>query len=88
MRLHHRVCLIGRGVGGIELDGRTGKCAGEISYRGVRRPCSQLLRLDRSIFGRREIERSLAADIFDPNELRGRARLLETSQATTSAIAW
>ena len=37
VRLHHRVRLIGRGVGRIELDGRGSEGAGEVADRRIRR---------------------------------------------------
>ena len=77
MRLHHRVRLIGRGVGRIELDRRRGERAGEVAHRGIGRTAGDALGLDRGVLRRREIVLAFGADIVDANQLRGGACLLE-----------
>ena len=77
VRLHHRVRLIGRRVGCVELDRRCGEGAGEIARRRVGRAAETRLVLDRGVLRRRKIERAVGRRIIDADELRGRARLLE-----------
>ena len=73
MRLHHRVGLVGRGVGRIELHRRRGKrrrkiADGRIGVAGGR---------GRTTPRRREVEASLGRGVLDADELGGGPRLLQ-----------
>ena len=76
VRLHHRVRLVGRGVGRVELDRRRGEGAGEVADRGVRRPavCARACS-PQSLAARSKAP--LAARVLHLHQLRGGARLLE-----------
>ena len=76
MRLHHRMGVIGRGVGRVELNRCRGERAGEIADRGIGRTAGDARGLA-GILDRCEIERALSLHVIDPDQLRGGAGLLE-----------
>ena len=77
MRLHHGVRLVGRAVGLIELDRRSGKRAGEIAGRRIGGTAEARLRFFRGVFRRCEVEGAVGRNVVDADELRSGARLLE-----------
>ena len=74
MRLHHRMRMVGRGVGRIEPDRRRGERAVEIAGCAVGPAPFRFLR---GALGAGEIEGALGGDIVDADQLGCGARLLE-----------
>ena len=77
VRLHHRVRLVGRGVGRIELDGRGGEGAREIAHRRIRRSADDARRRRGRVLRRSQVERAVGAHVLDANALRRGAGLFE-----------
>ncbi len=78
MRLHHRVGVIGRRVGGVELQRRGGEGAVEVANLRLRRAADRRrLGERRRVLRGSEIEPAGSALVLHPHELRRRARLLE-----------
>ena len=77
MRLHHRMRLVRRCVGLIQLDRRCGERAGEITHRSIRYAAAFGSGLGSGILRRREVERTLGPDVVDADQLRGGGCLLE-----------
>ena len=77
MRLHHRVRLVGRGVGGVELHGCSSEGTGEVADRRLGLAAFALGSSLGGLTSASQIERPLGFFVIDLDQLRRRAGLFE-----------